>query len=321
MERDSTIRRTRNSPHRDEASSELRDGIKMSDSMKAKLVVAFSALVVSAVAGLSAAAGSTSRPQLRVIVRPAVGFPTTSFVLTVQAPGRGAAVRDFVVSATVSSAATGCVASVYRRVVYSRRRVGARIRLNQSLIGGSWCPGTYHGQVEETQRAACAPHAVCPTVDTSEAQFVIQVKPTAGSTSPPAGTTLPPGGTTPPPAGTTPPGGGDSTPPAFGGIESAFACTPGPQYPGETTPFNLTWKAAADDVTLSQDIVYDVYASTTSGGENFSQPSWTTPPGVTSFRTPGLPSHGTFYFVVRARDQAGNEDQNTHEVLGMDPCV
>jgi hypothetical protein len=44
------------------------------------------------------------------------------------------------------------------------------------------------------------------------------------------------------------------------------------------------------------------------------------PAGVTSYRTPGLPSHGTFYFVVRARDSAGNQDRNVVEQRGVDPC-
>ncbi|MHB8468306.1 MAG: hypothetical protein ACYDCH_00915, partial [Gaiellaceae bacterium] len=65
----------------------------------------------------------------------------------------------------------------------------------------------------------------------------------------------------------------------------------------------------------------DIYVATTPGGENFSQPTWTTVPGATSFRTPGLPSHGDAYFVVRARDAAGNEDANTREQKGVDPCV
>ena len=82
----------------------------------------------------------------------------------------------------------------------------------------------------------------------------------------------------------------------------------------------LAWKAATDDVTPSSEIVYDVYVASTSGGEDFAKPAWTTPAGVTTFKTPGLPSHGTFYFVVRARDQAGNEDANTVEVRGVDPC-
>ena len=67
--------------------------------------------------------------------------------------------------------------------------------------------------------------------------------------------------------------------------------------------------------------MYDVYLAVTPGGEHLSTPSWTTAPGATSFTTPGLPSHGSFYFVVRARDRAGNEERNTAEVHGSDPCV
>ena len=113
----------------------------------------------------------------------------------------------------------------------------------------------------------------------------------------------------------------DTTPPKFAGLQSAFACTPGPQRPGQTTPFNLTWEAAVDDVTPPALIVYDVYLATAPGGEDFADPTWTTEPGATSFRTPGLPSHGSFYFVVRARDQAGNEEANGVERHGVDPCV
>jgi hypothetical protein len=113
----------------------------------------------------------------------------------------------------------------------------------------------------------------------------------------------------------------DVTPPLFAGLERAFACTPGPQRPGETTPYTLTWKAATDNLTPSARIVYDIYYSPTSRGENFSRPSWTTPPGATGFRTPGLPSHSSAYFVVRARDAAANEDANTLQRAGVDPCV
>jgi len=113
----------------------------------------------------------------------------------------------------------------------------------------------------------------------------------------------------------------DTTPPAFAGLERAFACTPGPQRPGQTTPFTLTWRPAHDNRTPSAQIVYDVYLATTPGGERYAAPTWTTAPGVTSYRTPGLASHGSFYFVVRARDRAGNEDRNTVERRGIDPCL
>jgi hypothetical protein len=114
---------------------------------------------------------------------------------------------------------------------------------------------------------------------------------------------------------------GDSAPPRFGGIKAATACTPGPQRPGETTPFNLAWDAATDDATPSSQVVYDIYLGATPGSEDFNNPTWTTPPGATMYRRPGLPSHGTFYFVVRARDRAGHEDRNTVERRGVDPCL
>jgi hypothetical protein len=114
---------------------------------------------------------------------------------------------------------------------------------------------------------------------------------------------------------------GDTQPPAFAGLVRAFACTPGAQRPGETTPYNLSWQAATDNRTPASQIVYDIFMSVTPGAENYAAPTWTTPPGATTFRTPGLLSHGVVYFVVRARDQAGNKDGNRVEVLGSDPCL
>ena len=109
-------------------------------------------------------------------------------------------------------------------------------------------------------------------------------------------------------------------PPAFSGLQSAYYCTGGPVRPAETTPYTLTWQAATDDVTPSSQIAYDVFVTHTTGGEDFSHPAWTTPPGVTTYTTPNLPSEGT-YFVVRARDQAGNADQNKVEREGGNLCL
>jgi hypothetical protein len=61
--------------------------------------------------------------------------------------------------------------------------------------------------------------------------------------------------------------------------------------------------------------------STTPGGEDFSQPTWTTAPGAIRFQTPALPVSENVYFVVRARDRAGNEDSGRVERQGVDPCV
>jgi hypothetical protein len=113
----------------------------------------------------------------------------------------------------------------------------------------------------------------------------------------------------------------DRIPPKFAGLKSATACIPGPIGPERTSSYHLSWEAAKDNVTPSKKIVYNVYQATTAGGEDFSKPTYTTAPGVTSFDTPQLPSDKYFYFVVRARDAAGNEDSNTIERQGQNLCV
>src|SRR5467141_1992217 len=85
----------------------------------------------------------------------------------------------------------------------------------------------------------------------------------------------------------------DGIPPIFDGLKSATTCIPGPIYEGRTTSYHLSWDPPTD----------------------------TTPAGATSFDTPLLPADKTFYFVVRARDQAGNSDSNTVERQGVNLCV
>ena len=113
----------------------------------------------------------------------------------------------------------------------------------------------------------------------------------------------------------------DHRPPVFAGLKSATTCIPGPIGAGSTSSYHLAWDAAKDNVTPSAKIVYEIYQATKPGGENFSTPTYTTAPGTTSFDTPQLPTENTFYFVVRARDRAGNEDSNTVEREGQNLCV
>jgi hypothetical protein len=114
---------------------------------------------------------------------------------------------------------------------------------------------------------------------------------------------------------------GDQTPPEFGGLESATTCIPGPVGGGRTTSYHLAWHPAKDDVTPPTEIVYDIYQANGPGGEDFKTPTYTTSPGAKSFDTPPLPTDRSFYFVVRARDQAGNRDSNIVEREGLNLCV
>ncbi len=105
----------------------------------------------------------------------------------------------------------------------------------------------------------------------------------------------------------------------FAGLKAATTCIGGPVGGGRTSSYHLSWEAASEKNRRAR-IVYEVYQATTPGGENFSTPTYTTAPGVTSFDTPQLPET-TFYFVVRARDRAGHEDSNTVEREGQNLCV
>jgi hypothetical protein len=110
-----------------------------------------------------------------------------------------------------------------------------------------------------------------------------------------------------------------AAPPVFAGLSEAVACTGGP---GLRPPrYTLRWSPASDDRTPSAAIVYDIYQTTSPGTQDFETPTYTSPPGATSYTTPDLSAGVSYYFVVRARDQDGNRDPNLVERLGQDPCV
>jgi hypothetical protein len=260
------------------------------------------ALAIAAVLVPSPAA-IASLPPVDVRVSPAQGGPEETFVLSFLAPTTtgtigSTRVRD-VLSASNDPGSASCLRSVSVPIAKHRGRQRMRLRLNPRNLGGRWCPGVYHGQIAEFQQPICQRGKACPAYVIRRgaiARFALHVR------GQPSGR------------------GGDVTAPRFAGLQRAFACTPGPQRPGQTTPYSLTWQAASDDTTPPSQIVYDVFYAPTSRGEDLSRPNWTTAPGVTSFQTPALASHASAYFVVRARDATGNEDANTIERAGVDPC-
>jgi hypothetical protein len=114
----------------------------------------------------------------------------------------------------------------------------------------------------------------------------------------------------------------DHTPPLFAGLEAATTCLPGPAGgPTRSSSYGLKWLPAKDAVTPAGELVYDVFRTSAPGTETFSSPTYTTPPGATTFSTPPLPDDRSYYFVVRARDSAGNRDANRVERLGTNLCL
>lgn len=97
----------------------------------------------------------------------------------------------------------------------------------------------------------------------------------------------------------------DTTPPVFPGLETATSLS--------STSVSLSWSPALDDQTPEGGMVYYIYASLTPGMQDFQTPTYVTSPGVTSYTVTGLNPGTTYFYVVRARDQAGNVDANTVE--------
>jgi hypothetical protein len=94
----------------------------------------------------------------------------------------------------------------------------------------------------------------------------------------------------------------DVTAPSFTGLDTVV-----PVIEGAT----LTWSVAVD----SNAVTYEVFETTTGGGENFGAPTLTTN-GLSAFITPLYPGSNspiTYFFVVRAMDGCGNTDTNTVE--------
>jgi hypothetical protein len=106
--------------------------------------------------------------------------------------------------------------------------------------------------------------------------------------------------------------GEDSTPPVFAGAKAAA---------GQAQAIRLEWDAATDDVTQAEEIVYLVYQATETGAQDFGQPVLETQPGATGAVVGGLAVSTPYFYVVRARDAAGNVELNSEEITATTLAV
>lgn len=99
----------------------------------------------------------------------------------------------------------------------------------------------------------------------------------------------------------------DEQPPVFFGAILALGMSP--------SSISLAWDMASDDQSTPAEIIYDVYVSEESEGQDFGvAPAASSNPGETTIIIGSLVPEKQYYFVVRARDAAGNQDSNTLEV-------
>lgn len=101
----------------------------------------------------------------------------------------------------------------------------------------------------------------------------------------------------------------DSTPPTFGGLTAST-------FDAVARTVQLSWAPGADDKTPAEQLVYDVFEGTASGGEVFATPRASSAPGALNVLVTDLEPDTKLFWVVRARDQAGSHDANTVETSG-----
>jgi hypothetical protein len=266
---------------------------------------------VALTVGLAASTQAAGlRPSTKVSVTPGSGSPRTHFTFRFRVPVAtgtfGSVTRRDTLSASGPRVA-GCVSRA--SATLRRARTGSRARLAigpGAVSRGGWCAGLWHGTVVQSEVLNCkpSPAIVCPALVVAPrtlARFRFRVKP-AATPAPPA------------------PSPGDV--PTFAGLIRATTCpSPTPAILPRPNSYTLVWMPATDPVTPSSQLVYDIFVATTPGGENYAQPSYTTAPGATSYVTQGVARTGPLYFVVRARNAAGQEDHNTVEREGIIQCT
>jgi hypothetical protein len=97
----------------------------------------------------------------------------------------------------------------------------------------------------------------------------------------------------------------DTVPPTFAGLSTATVNDDG--------TISLTWDPATDNDSPASGIAYAVYSANKAGGEDFSTPYMYTPSGANGAVLSGVTPGQNYFWVVRAVDQAGNEDTNSVE--------
>jgi hypothetical protein len=263
------------------------------------------AIVFALVALACVPQASSAAAKVRVSVTPSVGKQRTSFLVRFRAPnatGSFATVqRHFQVSAA-SSKGRRCSASDSVAIGPTKRGQRLHVALKPKGARRLWCTGKFHGRVLEISRIVCRPTAkiACPAIEIAPVtirRFTFRVKKSTKGSS------------------------GSGAAPTFGGLVSAVSSCP-PLQP-QALPIEghvyLSWNAATDPDTPSSELVYEIYYSGASGGENYAKPTWTTVPGTTHFLAT-VKGFGSAYFVVRARDRAGRQDHNTVQRIAVNAC-
>jgi hypothetical protein len=129
-----------------------------------------------------------SPTSTKVVVRPGTGGPHTRFRFSFRMPNSTDMAGEVNHTDTLSVGHrqhSGCVWSGDEILPRSQAGAMMRVTLNPSRLGGSWCTGTFHGEIIESVRITCGPPLVdilCPQLAVAPqvvARFTFRVTTTA----------------------------------------------------------------------------------------------------------------------------------------------
>lgn len=121
-------------------------------------------LGMAAAPALSGAAQASGASTLHVSVKPRTGSSRTHFAVSFRAAettGTVGTVRRAYRVTAGDQAGQGCLSSAAAQAAPAKAGANIRVVLSPGK-SGSWCAGTFSGDVWETESIVCQPGQVCP---------------------------------------------------------------------------------------------------------------------------------------------------------------
>jgi hypothetical protein len=154
--------------------------------MRRIVLIAAAALAALAALPASGAIALRTATPVKAHVTPGTGGPRTAFTLSFRSPARTGQVGSVRRADTVEVHGThhrGCVWSGRMAVPTAVAQQLTRVILTPGKMGGAgartWCAGTFHGSVVQTEHFLCAPPHLCPAIEIRPqtiASFTFKVK-------------------------------------------------------------------------------------------------------------------------------------------------
>jgi hypothetical protein len=139
--------------------------------MRRTVLIATAAIAALAAVPVAGAIPLQSASPVKVHVAPGSGGPRTTFKLSFRSPAQTGQVGSMRRAQTVEIQGThhlGCAWSGQTAVPTAVTQELIRVSLTPGKLHAgakSWCAGTFHGSVVQTEHLVCTPPQLCPMIE------------------------------------------------------------------------------------------------------------------------------------------------------------